>query len=400
MVAITEILKKDFPCNLWTTTTYLWTDKAKMGERVYTVYTTEMDRWQEVLHRCGTYDVYHLPSYHRLAEEQDNVQARLFVFESDIAIIAMPFLQRKIEAISATGSTDCCDVTSVYGYAGPVCNVPQPSDAVLWRFARSLRDYFKQQRVVTAFSRLNPLLDQSILLHGCEGEIVEVGTTVAIDLSLPVDVQRQKYRADHKRGINKLNREGIICVHDEEWKYLDAFFDIYCDTMRRTGAKNEYYYDRAYFERLRMLLGDRLHLFVTLKEGEVLSGGLLTICNAIIQYHLAGTDSRHLDVASSKLIIDTVRLWGNRIGARLFHLGGGVGAREDNLFHFKAGFSDTRYQFKAWRTVVDPLMYENLVRQKQAWNEVHGLQVIDDNYFPVYRSPTRSISGVDLCMSR
>lgn len=368
-----------------------------MSERVYVLSTTEAQRWQEVLDHCDAYDIYHLPAYHKLAEGQDDVRARLFVFEDDSVLIAMPLLLRKLRGIAGIGSTNCCDVTSVYGYPGPVVSRERPSEEAQRRFGRSLQEYFVQEKVVTAFSRLNPLLDQSVRLRCLGGQVVEVGPTVAIDLRLPADAQRQKYRTNHKRDITRLQQEGVVCIHDEEWKYLDAFAAIYCDSMRRTGASGEYFYDREYFERLHTVLGDKLHLFVTLRQDQVLAGGLLTTCNAIIQYHLAGTDSRYFDIASSKLIIDTVRLWGNRIGARLFHLGGGVRAQEDSLFHFKAGFSDIRYQFKAWRAVVDPEVYEEMVRRKQAWNDSRGLQVMDEKYFPAYRSPTQPVTNRTLC---
>lgn len=362
-----------------------------MNERVYMLGTSEADKWQEILDRCTVYDIYHLPGHHRLAEEHD-VQAKLFVVEGDSELIAMPFLLRKIKGVAGIGTTGCCDVTSVYGYPGPVCSRLEPSEQALRCFAGTLMDYFQQEKVVSAFSRLNPLFDQTAMLRGLDGRIVDVGRTVAIDLRLPVEAQWQKYRTNHRRDINRLLQDGVVCLHDEEWRYLDAFAAIYRDSMRRIGANEKYFYDRDYFERLREALGDRLHLFATLKGNEVLAAGLLTRCNSVVQYHLAGTDSRYFDIASSKLIIDTVRLWGSRTGARLFHLGGGVGAQEDSLFHFKAGFSDLRCQFKVWQAIVDPDAYEDLVRQQQAFNHRQGLQVADERFFPAYRSPVRPIA--------
>jgi len=247
--------------------------------------------------------------------------------------------------------------------------------------------------VVTAFSRLHPLFpSQASYLRDLDGQVLEIGPTVAIDLSLPIDVQHQQYRNNHKRDINKAKRKGVTCVHDEGWSYLNAFIDVYCETMCRVDADHYYFFDRTYFTRLRELLGDHLHLFVALKEGVVISGALFTVCNSTIQYHLGGTDARYLNLAPSKLIFDTVRLWGTEIGARIFHLGGGVGSREDNLFHFKAGFSKLRYQFKIWRMIVDQDTYDQLTEQKRIWNEASGLEATDNNYFPAYRCPTRKVS--------
>jgi len=364
-----------------------------MSTSTYTLGTDEADRWRETLQRCTDYDVYHLPEYHRLVEEQEGSQAVLFVYESQSAIVAMPILLREIEGLPGLDALEYRDVTSVYGYPGPVSNNPIPSEELGHRFGEALRDHLKDNQVVSAFSRLHPLFDQSPLLRG-NGQVLTIGTTIAIDLSLPVDVQRQQYRANHKRDINRARREGIACVHDENWNYFDTFVEIYYETMRRTGASDYYFFDRTYFTHLRELLDDRLHLFVALKEGVVLSGALFTVCNSTIQYHLGGTDSQYLDLAPSKLIFDTVRLWGTEIGGHFLHLGGGLRSREDGLYRFKAGFSKLRYQFSIWRMVVDQGMYNQLAKQKRAWNKANGLEAIDGDYFPAYRCPTRKVPYV------
>ncbi len=357
-----------------------------MTSQFFTIGTTDPEHWEEILQRCGAYDVYHLPEYHRLAEEQEDAQAVLCVLETESAIIAMPFLIRRIEGLPGIVSSKYRDATSVYGYPGPVSNLQNPSEEVMHLFAESLRSYFEKEKVISAFSRLHPFVFfQESYLNGINSQLLEVGPTAAIDLNLPVDVQRQQYRTNHKRGINKARREGVRCIHDQNWRHFDAFIDIYYQTMERNGATEDYFFDREYFVRLRALLGNHLHLFVALKDDVVISGGLFTICNSIIQYHLGGTDSRYLKLAPSKLIFDTVRLWGTEIGATIFHLGGGVGSREDSLFRFKAGFSSLKYQFKVWRMVVNQEVYEQLVEQKRSWNDANGFQSVDNNYFPAYR---------------
>lgn len=361
-----------------------------MGEKVYILGTDKADQWEDVLHHCVIYDIYHLPGYHRLEEEQSSGEAHLFVFESESALIAMPFLIRRVKGLPGIDSSEFFDATSVYGYPGPISNVENPSDEIVKRFGKHLYDYFKSGNVIAAFSRLNPLLKQEPLLRGFDrGEIINVGPTVAIDLRLPLDEQYQKYRSNHKRDINKAKREGITCIHDESWTYLDAFIDIYYDTMRYRKASEFYFFDRSYFSRLRELLEDRVHLFIVLKDRIVLAGGLFTICNGIIEYHLGATNPQHRKMAPSKLMFDTVRLWGHDLGAHMFHLGGGVGGKEDSLYYFKAGFSNVRYTFKVWRAIIDAAAYEECVRRRRAWEEAHGRRLNQDvNFFPAYRVPT------------
>ena len=358
---------------------------------VYTLGTTEADRWHEILQWCDAYDVYHLPQYHKLVEKQDNSRAVFFVCQSGAMIVAMPMLLREIGEIPGLERSRYRDVTSVYGYAGPVFT-SDLSDELVRSFGRSLQDYLKSQNVVTAFSRLHPFYDQAVCLEYLDGEIQSVGPTVALDLTLPAQAQYQQYRGNLRRDIQKAKKQGVVCIHDTGWQYLDRFVDIYYQTMRRNCASDLYYFDREYFSELHALLGDYLHLFVAVYEGTVLSGALFTVCNSIIQYHLAGTDIQHRDLASSKLILDTVRIWGKEIGASVFHLGGGVGSQRDSLFQFKAGFSKLTCQFRIWKMITDQAAYLELVERKEAWNQAHDLQAISADFFPAYRCPTRPAS--------
>ena len=73
-------------------------------------------------------------------------------------------------------------------------------------------------------------------------------------------------------------------------------------------------------------------------------------------------------------MLDTVRLWATERGARVLHLGGGVGSKADSLFQFKAGFSDRRHLFHIWRWIVQPDIYERLCRQRDAWGQARRVR--------------------------
>jgi hypothetical protein len=352
------------------------------------VQTGEVKRWRKVLQKCVAFDVYHLPEYHQLAEEQNDVQAILFVYENKSIVIGMPLLLRSLDGIDGIEGTGYFDATSVYGYPGPVTSETEIPQDIAEDFSISLYNYLESRGVVSSFSRLHPLIEQSSLLSNL-GDMLDTGPTVVIDLRSPADEQKQQYRKGHQYDIDKARKNGIICIHDTNWDHLDTFVDIYYETMLRVDADDYYFFDRTYFTRLLDLLQEHLHLFVALKDGKAISGSLFTICNSIIQYHLSGTDSEYHDLAPSKLILDEVRMWGSKVGALFFHLGGGVGGKKDGVFQFKAGFSNQIHQFRVWCAVVNQKVYQELTEQKQAWNEQHGLEVTDTGFFPAYRARTR-----------
>ena len=346
-------------------------------------------QWMDVSKQSFQCDFYHLPAYHTLAEEAEEGLANLFLFQEDDDFVALPLLLRPIRTTPchAHSDEDWWDATSVYGYAGPIGSRPDIPQAVLQNFWRALRQELLERRIVSAFSRLHPLIPQQGLLAGL-GECVPTGQTVSIDLTLPLEVQRSRYRQNHNRDINRLIRKGVTCVRDQHGAYLDEFADIYYENMRRVGASNAYFFAPTYFERFVTLLGSTAQLFVCLMKTKVMCAGLFTLHNGIAQYHLGGTREKYRELSPLKMLLDTVRLWAHECGARFFHLGGGVGAQKDSLFHFKAGFSEQRHDFAVWRWVLFPDVYEQMCQEKIRWCEQRGVSPVYLEHFPAYRCPS------------
>ena len=243
-------------------------------------------------------------------------------------------------------------------------------------FQTALHETLLAQRVVAAFSRLHPLLPQRAWLAGL-GECRPGGQTVSIDLTLPPEAQRAQYRGAFKTRLNKLHRDGIEGVVDGDLRHLADFVSIYHENMRRVDAHPSYFFEMEYFTHLAAALGSRLCLIVAKSGGEILAAALCTLCDGIAQYHLGGSRDAALPLSPMTLVMDAARLWAMEKGARVLHLGGGVGAREDSLFHFKAGFSDGRCEFATWRCVLAPEIYARLCERRGP--------VASADFFPAYR---------------
>jgi dTDP-4-amino-4,6-dideoxygalactose transaminase len=346
--------------------------------------TEQQEEWVEVLGRVTQHDFYHLPQYHRVEERRLKATAHLFTYCEGDYLIALPLLFRS----TREGLRGWKDATSVYGYGGPVASHGKTPGPIAGNFQAALREVLVERRVITVFSRLHPLNAQHDLLAGL-GECRTIGQTVSIDLTLPLERQREQYRGTYKRLLNGQRREGrVACLRDEEKRHLSDFVSIYQETMRRVKAGQTYFFGEDYFRELARELEPVLQLFVAVIGGKAAAAGLFTICDGVVQYHLGGTRDEFLKLSPMALIFDTVRLWANEIGARVFHLGGGVGAREDSLFHYKAGFSDRRHDFSTWSWIVAPEMYREICERRTRINELHGLVPASADYFPAYRQPT------------
>lgn len=344
--------------------------------------------WLGVLQRSVQHDFYHLPGYHAQAEARGEGQAMLFVHTQGEFTVALPLLLR---AASPEGLRDA---TSVYGYAGPVSSHRELPDHAIEGFQQALHRCLSAMGVVAVFSRLHPLIAQGPWLQGL-GHIVPVGPTVSIDLTLPAEAQWARFRENHRRGIHKLQRQGLVCREDSKLRHLDEFVSLYQETMRRVGAGHDYFFERDYFEALiRDMPSADPRLFVVLNGDTVLAGGLFVGCAGIVQYHLGGTRSEFLKLAPMKLVFEVVRQWAMERGHAVFHLGGGVGAQEDSLFHFKAGFSERRHRFTCWRWVVDETAYADLCQRAGHGAAAPAGGPATAGFFPAYRSPSNPATAL------
>jgi hypothetical protein len=274
----------------------------------------------------------------------------------------------------------------VYGYGGPIASHELIPEQVVRNFHASLGKELVDRRVVTVFSRLHPLIAQEGLLGGL-GETRPVGQTVSVDLTMPLEDQWAGYSKKCRRIIDKAREAGVVCIHDRERSYRGEWVEIYQETMRRVDAPSSYFYDEEYFDLLADELGAVLQLFVALVDGSVAAAGLYTSCDGIVQAHLGAMRREYMKISPTRLLDDTARLWAHESGARVFHLGGGVGGQEDSLFRYKAGFSDRRHQFSTWRWIVDAEIYRDLCEHQGRRDERQRPGVVAGDYFPAYRRP-------------
>ncbi len=338
----------------------------------FLVIDVDDSRWNDIVFNALQYDFYHTQSYHLLEKENEAV---LFVYFFDDNFIAMPFVIRSIP------DSDLQDCTSVYGYCGPVSNIKfidLPSEAIK-QFNKRLNSFFMERKIVSSFSRLHPIFPFQERLFKDSGEVLPINKTVAINLNQPAELQRHNYNKTTKLHINRALKNGIFIRKSSNFEDLERFIAIYYKNMQRVNANPGYYFKPNYFRNLINATDFNSVLFVAEKDGEIIAGGIFTICNRIMQYHLGGTKDEMLKFSPLKLVIDSARIYANEMGCSYCHLGGGYRGEDDSLFQFKSGFSKDFYDFKVWRKIVNTQAYNELVARK------FEDKIPNTDYFPLYR---------------
>jgi hypothetical protein len=343
--------------------------------------------WQSVLDRCQAYDVYHTSEYHCVAESCGEGEARLFVYDDGRDVAAFPYLYRQIDALAWAQGSPRADASSVYGYAGPVSSAAAGASELALAFQDALRAHLVAERVVALFSRLHPILRNEWLVDEM-ADIGTVGRTVSIVLHPDRDMLAGM-STNHRRDIRRAMREGVTVTHDEHFGSLAQFHDAYEETMRRNGAATRYFFSFGYFRQLRDMLGSRCRLLQARDaDGSALCWVLVLACGNMLQYHLSATPSRAVSRSAIKFVLYKIAVWGAACGYRWLHLGGGLGATEDDgLFRFKRGFSADTHEFRVLRLCVDSRAYEELRERRAKWIEAQGGRSDPLGHFPAYRAP-------------
>jgi hypothetical protein len=325
-------------------------------------------KWNEVIRSMKNYDFYSLAEYHQL--EQSGIPVLLhFQMHSDS--LALPVIIREI------GGTDYKDISSVYGYSGPLANSSTPDPKSIAGFKNELLSFFDAEHIVTAFSRLHPLFLQEPLFGGL-GEVVNVNQTVAIDLSLTELEQKKQYAHSLRNNINRLRkRTDVIVKRAETREEIDSFIDVYRENMERVNAAPRYFFSNEYF--VRFLTKIDSTLLVAYYGDEIVSGSLFTECGSIIQSHLSATKNKSRSTSPLKYVWDQIRVYGTEKNMQYLHLGGGVHGKDDSLFAFKSQFSKHYFQFKIWKYIHNEPVYAELLSQKFGKNRP------EESFFPLYR---------------
>jgi hypothetical protein len=116
-------------------------------------------------------------------------------------------------------------------------------------------------------------------------------------------------------------------------------------------------------------------------DGEVVASALCLATPPWLHYHLSGTTDAGRTTGSSTLVLLEAARWAQANGYERFHLGGGLGGKEDSLHHFKARFDPEG---------LVPAAVGKAIHDEDAYRRLSGgSEVAFEGFFPAYRRPSR-----------
>lgn len=331
--------------------------------------------WDATVRSFSEYDVYYLSGYVKAFQLHGDGEPHLLYYEDNDLRAIYVFMKRN----TAVGGW--YDSITPYGYGG-VLFEGNASAENLSTFWQAYTAKMQEEGIVDNFVRYHPVLANAVHMKQI-ATVIDLGKTVAFDLSSP-DVIWQNIISKNRNMIRKAEKNRIEIRHGKDLELFKDFKRIYNATMEKDHAEEYYFFGDEFYESIHRDLHDNYEMFYAVMDGQIIAMSIMLFANKQMHYHLSGSMIEYRNLAPSNLLLYKAALWGCEQGFKTFHLGGGVGSGEDNLYKFKAAFNrNSDYQFSIGKEIFDQEKYDELVAERAGRDEAFDK---DSKFFPLYRT--------------
>ena len=335
----------------------------------------QSQKWDEIVKSFPNHDVYYLSGYVKAFMIHGDGEPFLMHYESDDIHAIYVYMRRP------TMLPGIYDSITPYGYGGVLFN-GNTSEENLKEFWAAYVARMNDENIIDNFVRYHPVLENSKPMKSVSN-VIDLGKTIALDLSSP-EVIWENIISKNRNMIRKAEKNGVEIRHGKDLGLFREFRRIYNATMDKDHAEAYYYFGEEFYDSVHCDLHDNYEMFYSVLEGQIIAMSIMLYCNGKMHYHLSGSLMEYRNLAPSNLLLYKAALWGCEQGFKTFHLGGGVGSGEDNLYKFKAAFNkNSDYQFSIGKQIFNQELYNKLVELRKESDTDFNTE---SHYFPLYRS--------------
>lgn len=324
-------------------------------------------------------DICFSPAYARVFEETDG-PSETFEFKNGFGEIRHTFLLREIP-MRIDGRT-LYDISTPYGYGGPIILNSTDKDKLMQSFAAAFKDYCRQRGIVSEFVRFH-LTDNTDVRARYYGTTRFVKDNIIVPTDRPYDTLWTEYEHKVRKNVKKAHEYGLDIVIEQNMDHVEDFMRIYYDTMNRNEAREYYYFPQSFFEKIAAYIPYNYLFFHVLKDGVIISTELVLISEQYVYSFLGGTDASFYHMRPNDYLKDEVIKLCVDSGKRGFVLGGGY-HDNDGIYRYKRSFTKADpVPFYVGTMIFDQDAYVKLAEERI--KELGGMPD-DPNFFPLYRA--------------
>lgn len=340
-------------------------------------------RWDSIAGSFRQCDIYYLSAYLKAFQIHGDGSPVLFFYE-DKNIRAMNAVMKRDIERDARFKGDIppdtlYDLSTPYGYGGFLIEGNITADS-LSALDEEYSSYCRENGIVSEFVRFHPVLCNAWAVMEIYDSAV-LGNTITVDLSSREQIWNN-LTSKNRNMIRKAQKSGVRIFWGLNPELMDEFIPLYQKTMDKDSADAYYYFNKDFYESFFLEMKYHSLLFYAVYDGKIIAMSILLFLNQQLHYHLSASDADYRQLAPTNLLLYEAACWGCENGFHTFHLGGGVGSREDGLYAFKKSFNrNSGSVFTIGRKIFDEEQYHKLaeIRMKE-----DGFKE-NTAFFPVYR---------------
>jgi hypothetical protein len=309
-----------------------------------------------------------------------------FLFKkNDKYIILLPIFLNEITAFTNNKNTKYYDVTSPYGFSGPLFN-QQILSVDINQFWKEVDSWYKSNHIITEFIRFS-LNDNH---HNYSGKLLPTLKNIKgrlTDFNQIWNNCKQKVRTNYRRAEKNGLRAAIYSKTISK-EHIESFYGIYNKTMLRKKASDTYFYTKDYFENIIYNNPNSIALVLIYKDNTPISTELIIIENDTVFSFLGGTLNEFFEDRPNDFLKIEVIKWGLENNLKYYALGGGR-TDNDGLYKYKKSFfpTDEDVTFYTGRKIINHDIYQSLVKDIDVEHEVIENLITDrTSYFPIYNN--------------
>lgn len=344
----------------------------------------ESEKWDQIVKSFKNFDVYFLSNYSKSFKIHGDGEPILFYYEeSDVKamnVVMKRDIAREKRFERNLPEKEYYDITTPYGYGGFVIEGEVTEDC-LNRLNKEYILLCKREKIICEFVRFHPVLNNCELLQDIY-DVSNLGKTILMNLKSKEQIWSE-LTSKNRNVIRKAKKFGVEIYYGINIQLIEEFMNLYHETMARDNAKDYYYFAEDFYKSILQDLKYNTIIFYAMYEGKIIAMSMIMQANQKLHYHLSASIKEYQHLAPTNLLLYEVACWGVENGYKSFHLGGGLGSKEDSLFKFKKAFNrNSHLTYSIGRKIFDIEKYEKLVNLRSESKNIDK----STSFFPVYRT--------------
>lgn len=344
--------------------------------------SNDHEKWCEIVEKFDNYDVYYSLDYVKAFKLHGDGEPILIHYHDEEIMAINVAMKRDIaldDRFSKSLTTNkYFDLVTPYGYGGFLIEGNITNENIQ-RLITEYENKCQQDNIVSEFVRFHPILQNHVHVANIYN-VSELGKTITINLESPEQIWTD-FHGKNRNVIRKAIKSGVEIYWGRSPELFDKFIKMYDQTMDRDSARDYYYFNKDFYNSILNDLKYNAMIFYAMYENEIISMSIILYSNNQLHYHLSASNREFQRLAPTNLLLYEVAKWGFENGYNTFHLGGGLGASEDNLYKFKKAFN--RYEdtnFFIGKKIFNKKIYNDLIslRKESDFEQ-------NNDFFPKYR---------------